>query len=66
LEGHKVKISLRFRGREITHSELGRAVLDKAINALQDVASVEQGAQLTGRDLNLILGINKDAKTKES
>lgn len=61
-QGHKVKISLLFRGREITRPELGRAILDRVMEQLQDVASQEQAPQLSGRDLNMILGPKKDAK----
>jgi translation initiation factor IF-3 len=66
VEGHKVKISLRFRGREITHPDLGRVILERAQAALADIGEAEQPPQLTGRDLNIILGQRKDAKTKES
>lgn len=65
-EGHKVKISLLFRGREITHPELGREMLDRVFNLLEDVAAIEQKPQLSGRDYNMILGINKDAKAQNS
>ena len=65
-EGHKVKISLLFRGREITHPELGREMLDRVFILLEDVAVIEQKPQLSGRDYNMILGINKDAKAQNS
>ena len=61
-QGHKVKISLLFRGREITRPELGRAILDRVMEQLQEVAVQEQAPQLSGRDLNMILGPKKDAK----
>jgi translation initiation factor IF-3 len=61
-QGHKVKISLLFRGREITRPELGRAILDRVMEQMQDVAAQEQAPQLSGRDLNMILGPKKDAK----
>lgn len=60
--GDKVKISLLFRGREITRPELGRAILDKVMTQLADVASQEQAPQLSGRDLNMIVGAKKDTK----
>ncbi|HSX48038.1 MAG TPA: translation initiation factor IF-3 [Candidatus Nanoarchaeia archaeon] len=65
-EGHKVKVSLLFRGREITHPELGRERLDRFLNHLEDVAAVEQPVQLSGRDLNMVIGLKKDAQTKNS
>ncbi len=61
-EGHKVKISLLFRGREITHPELGHAILAKVSESLSDIGAVEQKPQLSGRDLNMIIGMKKDAK----
>lgn len=65
-EGHKVKISLLFRGREITHPELGHALLAKVSESLTDIATIEQKPQLSGRDLNMIIGIKKDAKAQDS
>jgi translation initiation factor IF-3 len=64
--GHKVKISLLFRGREITHPQLGREILDKAMDRLSDIAVQEQAPTLSGRDLNMILGMKKDAKAENS
>ena len=61
-QGNKVKISLLFRGREITRPELGRAILDRVMQRLEDVAVQEQPPQLSGRDLNMIIGLKKDAK----
>ena len=61
-QGHKVKISLLFRGREITRPELGRAILDRVMEQLSEVAVQEQAPQLSGRDLNMIVGPKKDAK----
>jgi translation initiation factor IF-3 len=54
-EGDKVKVSIRFRGREITHPELGRALLDRVYEQLQDVASVEKPPTMEGRFMNMIL-----------
>jgi translation initiation factor IF-3 len=61
-QGNKVKVSLLFRGREITRPELGRAILDRVMQQLEDVAVQEQAPQLSGRDLNMIIGLKKDAK----
>jgi translation initiation factor IF-3 len=61
-EGHKVKISLLFRGREITRPQLGREILDDVMVRLNDIAVQEQAPTLSGRDLNMILGMKKDAK----
>jgi len=65
-EGNKVKISLIFRGREITHPDLGHAILARVVGLLEEAGSVEQSPQLTGRDLNMIIGPKKDAKTQDS
>lgn len=64
--GHKVKIALRFKGREITHPDLGRAVLDRFVSELADLAQVEQQPQITGREMNMVIGINKNAKAENS
>jgi translation initiation factor IF-3 len=65
-QGDKVKISLLFRGREITRPELGRAILDRVMQQLEEVAVQEQAPQLSGRDLNMIVGSKKDAKVKDA
>ena len=65
-EGHKVKVSLLFRGREITHPDLGHAILARVSKSLADVGTVEQSVQLTGRDLNMVIGQNKDAKAQDT
>lgn len=65
-QGHKVKISLLFRGREITRPELGRVILDRVMEQLSEIASQEQPPQLSGRDLNMIIGPKKDAKAQDS
>lgn len=61
-QGHKVKVSLLFRGREITRPDLGRAILDRVMTTLQEHGTQEQALQLSGRDLNMIVGPKKDAK----
>lgn len=58
--GHKVKVSLRFRGREVTHPDLGRAVLDRFVEEIADIAQREQEAQLSGRELTMLLAIKKE------
>jgi len=62
LEGKKVKIRLRFRGREITHQHIGRDRLGRIEEALKDVAVVEQRPNMEGRDMLMILAPNKEAK----
>ena len=65
-EGHKVKVSLLFRGREITHPDLGHAILARFMGMIDDVAAQEQTPVLSGRDLNMILGLRKDAKAQDT
>ncbi len=53
--GDKVKLSVMFRGREISHPEVGREVLNKAISGLGDAASIEKPPGMEGRFLTVIL-----------
>ncbi|RCW68855.1 translation initiation factor 3 (bIF-3) [Pseudorhodoferax soli] len=54
-EGDKCKITLRFRGREITHQELGMALLQRIRNDLQDLIIVEQFPKLEGRQMIMMI-----------
>ncbi len=54
-EGNKVKVTMRFRGREMTHTELGLAVLERFAEALADCGQVEEGARLEGRNMTMVL-----------
>ena len=51
----KVKVSVIFRGREITLSELGRAVLDRIVEETKEVATLEQEPKFEGRILVMVL-----------
>jgi translation initiation factor IF-3 len=51
--GHKVKIMIFFRGREMAHQELGYEMLDRIIAKLEDEAIVEQKPQMAGRNLSI-------------
>lgn len=53
--GDKVKLSIRFRGREITHQELGRRILDQIADEVSDCSEVERPARLEGRQMIMIL-----------
>lgn len=53
--GDKVKLSIRFRGREITHQELGRRVLDRVAQEVKEIADVERQPKLEGRQMIMIL-----------
>ena len=54
-EGNKVKISIRFRGREMMHTSLGKDVIEKFAEALTAHATVEKDAKLEGRSMQLTL-----------
>lgn len=58
-EGDKAKVTLRFRGREITHQELGLALLKRVEADLQEVAVVEQFPKMEGRQMVMVLGPHK-------
>jgi len=55
-EGNKAKITLVFRGREITHMDVGRAVMDKVVHELQEVAVIENQPRIEGRNMYMIVG----------
>lgn len=57
--GAKVKVRIRFRGREITHPELGRALLDRVAEELSDVGVVEQSGRMEGHTMLMVLGPGK-------
>ncbi|WP_172796533.1 translation initiation factor IF-3 [Moraxella catarrhalis] len=52
----KVKISIRFRGREMAHQEIGKAQLDRIIEDTAEIASVEQAPKVEGRQMGMLLG----------
>jgi len=54
-DGDKVKLSVRFRGREITHAEIGQRVLERMAQETQEVSVVERRAKLEGRSMIMIL-----------
>jgi translation initiation factor IF-3 len=54
-EGQRVKVSVFFRGRQITHPELGRAMIDKVLQEVQDVAQPDGGARMEGRNMSILL-----------
>jgi len=54
-EGNKVKLTMMFRGRQVTHPELGRKVLLRVFSELGDVAKVEMQPKLEGRNMTMVL-----------
>jgi translation initiation factor IF-3 len=61
-EGHKVKVTLQFRGREMAHPELGRKILDDVITAAGPTAKVENMARMEGRSMSMVLAPDKKAQ----
>lgn len=59
-DGNKVKITVRFRGREVNNSKAGEVVLNKFMEALEDVAIVEKAPKLEGRNMFTILAKKSD------
>ena len=54
-QGNKVKISLRYRGREMRHVELGHDLLKRVLTDIEEVSSVEQEVQFEGRQLIMVV-----------
>ena len=54
-KGARVKITIMFRGRELSHPELGMAVLTRFAEELKETASIEKAAKLEGRNMTMIL-----------
>ena len=54
-EGNKVKVTIMFRGREMSHQELGKEVLDRVAAEMKDLVSIERDAKLEGKNMIMIL-----------
>lgn len=61
-EGHKVKITIMFRGREVHHPELGRRILDRVAETVENVGKVEIYPKLDGRNMTMVLAPAKRSK----
>ena len=64
-EGHKVKVTLQFRGREMAHPELGSRILDAVLEQLGSTAKVETQARLEGRNMTMVLAPDKKVVPKK-
>ena len=64
-EGDKVKVSVLFRGREITHPELGKDILQKMLNSLKGVAAIDKPLAMEARRMSLILSPLPSKQPKE-
>ena len=58
-DGNKVKITVRFRGRELNNTKMGEEVLNKFIENLADISSVEKSPKLEGKNMFIILATKK-------
>jgi len=64
--GHKVKLTLFYRGRELAHKELGFKLADKVIELLGDSIIVDQPPQFAGKQLNFVVRSSNRAKAKDA
>jgi translation initiation factor IF-3 len=58
-EGNKVKVTVMFRGREVTHPEFGRKLLEKLTEELKDIGVVESSPAMYGRFMTMVVGPSK-------
>ncbi len=65
-EGHKVKITIMFRGREVFHPELGKKILDRIAEQMDESAKVESEARLDGRNMVMVLAPDKRARQSQA
>jgi translation initiation factor IF-3 len=61
-EGHKVKVTLTFRGREMHHPEIGKRILDQVVEAVVDVGRVEIMPRIDGRNMTMVLAPDRKAQ----
>src|SRR3954452_10678612 len=64
-EGHKVKVTLQFRGREMAHPELGSRLLDSVIAQVDGLGKIETQARLEGRNMTMVLAPEKKVAPKK-
>lgn len=65
-DGDKIKVTLRFRGREMAHQELGMELMERVQADLEDMATVDQRPEMQGRMMNMVMspvkGVPKNSK----
>ncbi len=64
-EGHKVKITIMFRGREMSHPELGKRILDQVAETVASVAKVEAAPKLDGRNMVMVLAPDRRGQARK-
>ncbi len=65
-EGHKVKVTIMFRGREMQHPELGRKILDRVAEDVAHLGKVEVVPKQDGRNMIMVLGPDKKAQAEHA
>ena len=65
-EGHKVKITIMFRGRELSHQELGLRILDRVAEQVATIGKVEAAPKVDGRNMIMVLAPDKRAQQQSS
>lgn len=64
-EGDKVKVSVMFRGREVTHPQIGRALLERIYERVKDLGTLEKAPSMEGRFFTMILSPEKKAAKEQ-
>jgi translation initiation factor IF-3 len=65
-DGHKVKITIMFRGREMSHPELGKKILDQVAEQVASVAKVEAAPKLDGRNMVMVLAPDRRSQVRKT
>ncbi len=65
-DGHKVKLTVKFKGREMAHQEIGHQVLQEALSFLGDKVAIERDPKMEGRKLSMIVGRGKGGQNAET
>ena len=65
-QGNRVKVAVRFRGREMAHTEIGKEILEDFAKQCEDVATMDKGAKLEGRMMSIFLSAKPTAPAKKS
>jgi translation initiation factor IF-3 len=63
--GNRVKVTIMFRGREMAHTELGQRILDRLVEDLDGLVSVEQPSKLDGRNMVMVLAPTRKSPARE-
>lgn len=65
-KGHKVKLTVKFRGREMAHQDLGYKVLQQVLTLLGDKVGIDKDPKMEGRKLSMIIGKSKGVNNAET